>query len=85
MTKYLKVDSDTSLYRDVNSNAIVNQNQSEFDKFMKVSEAKYREKMEMKQLKDDVDSMKSDIEEIKSLTVIFRRKMIINTSSIDSN
>ena len=74
MPKYLKVDSDTSLFRDVNSNAIVNQNQSEFDKFMKVSEAKYREKMEMKQLKDDVDNMKSDIEEIKSLLLSFVKK-----------
>ena len=67
MNNYLKVDSDTSLVRDVRSNAIVNQNQTEYDKFMKLSESKYKEKMEMKKLKDDVDSMKSDLEEIKSL------------------
>ena len=67
MSDYLKVDSDTSLYRDVSTNAIVNQNHSEFDKFMRVSEKKYREKMEMKKLKDDVDSRKDDLKEIKSL------------------
>ena len=67
MNNYLKVDSDTSLVRDVRSNAIVNQNQTEFDKFMKLSETKYKEKMEMKKLKDDVNTMKSDLEEIKEL------------------
>jgi len=67
MNNYLKVDSDTSLVRDVRSNAIVNQNQTEFDKFMKLSESKYKEKMEMKRLKDDVKTMKSDLEEIKEL------------------
>ena len=67
MNNYLKVDSDTSLVRDVRSNAIVNQNQTEFDKFMKLSESKYKEKMEMKRLKDDVETMKSDLEEIKEL------------------
>tara|TARA_B100000925_G_scaffold94850_1_gene69054 strand:- start:7396 stop:7620 length:225 start_codon:yes stop_codon:yes gene_type:complete len=67
MNNYLKVESDTSLVRDVDSNAIVNQNQTEFDKFMKLSETKYKEKMEMKKLKDDVNTMKSDLEEIKKL------------------
>ena len=67
MNNYLKVDSDTSLVRDVRSNAIVNQNQTEFDKFMKLSESKYKEKIEMKKLKDDVNTMKSDLEEIKEL------------------
>ena len=59
MNNYLKVDSDTSLVRDVRSNAIVNQNQTEFDKFMKLSESKYKEKMEMKKLKDDVSKTKT--------------------------
>ena len=67
MNNYLKVDSDTSLVRDVRSNAIVNQNQTEYDKFMKLSESKYKENMEMKKLKDDVKTMKSDLEEIKEL------------------
>jgi hypothetical protein len=74
MSNYLKVDSDTSLYRDVKTNAIVNQNKTEFDKFMKVSEAKYKEKLEMKRLKNDVNSMKSDIEEIKTLLLSIVKK-----------
>ena len=58
----------------MNSGAIINQNKTEFDKFMKVSEVKYKEKMEMKKLKDDVDSIKSDIEEIKSLLISIVKK-----------
>ena len=42
MTEYLKVKSDVSLVRDMNSNAIVNQNQSEYDKFMSLSKKKYK-------------------------------------------
>jgi|TARA_R100000084_G_C4636213_1_gene141138 cell division protein FtsB len=67
MSKYLKVESDTSLIRDVDSGAIVNTNKSEYDKFMELSKRKYQEKQEMKNLKDDVEGMKSDIQEIKSL------------------
>ena len=67
MSKYLKVESDTSLIRDIESGAIINTNKSEYDKFMKLSKKKFHEKQEMNKLKDDVKGMKSDIEEIKSL------------------
>tara|TARA_B100001059_G_scaffold155503_2_gene155105 strand:+ start:15379 stop:15609 length:231 start_codon:yes stop_codon:yes gene_type:complete len=67
MSKYLKVESDTSLIRDVDSGAIINTNKGEYEKFMKLSKRKYEEKQEMKNLKDDVEGMKSDIQEIKSL------------------
>ena len=67
MSNYLKVDSDTSLIRDMESGAIINTNKGEYDKFMKLSKKKYHEKQEMNKLKDDVEGMKSDIEEIKSL------------------
>jgi len=64
---HLRVDSDHTLYRDMKTGAIVNSNQKEYDKFMELSRKKYREKMEMKNLKDDVEGMKSDIQEIKFL------------------
>lgn len=69
MSKYLKVDSDTSLIRDVDSGAIINTNKGEYDKFMRLSKKKFQEKQEMNKLKDDVEGMKSDIEEIKSLLI----------------
>ena len=67
MSDYLKVDSDSDLVRDTNNNAIINNNKTEFDKFLKLSERKYKEKKEFENLKSDVNSMKSDLEEIKSL------------------
>ena len=67
MSKFVKVKSDVSLVRDMDSNAIVNQNQSEFDKFMSLSKKKYKEQNELDTMKSDLDALKSDMEEIKSL------------------
>ena len=67
MSKFVKVKSDVSLVRDMDSNAIVNQNQSEFDKFISLSKKKYMEKNELDTMKSDLDALKSDMEEIKSL------------------
>ena len=67
MSKFVKVESDVSLVRDMDNNAIVNQNQSEFDKFMSVSKKKYKERYELDTMKSDLDALKNDMEEIKSL------------------
>ena len=67
MGDYIKVDSDSNLVRDTNNHAIINNNKTEFDKFLKLSEKKYKEKKECENLKSDVNSMKTDLEEIKSL------------------
>ena len=67
MENYLKVESDTSLVRDMNTNAIINQNKSEYDKFLNISRKKYEQKIIFDNLKSDVDSLKSDISEIKTL------------------
>ena len=67
MNKYIKVKSDVSLVRDMDSNAIVSQNKSEFDKFMSLSKKKYKEQNELDTMKCDLDALKTDIEEIKSL------------------
>ena len=67
MNNFVKVKSDVSLVRDMDSNAIVNQNKSEFDKFMQLSETKYKEKKSLDQVKTDLDSLKSEMEEIKTL------------------
>ena len=67
MNKYVKVKSDVSLVRDVNSNAIISKNQSEFDKFIKLSEKKYAEKRKFDNMRSDLDSLKQDMDEIKTL------------------
>ena len=67
MDKYLKVKSEDSLVRDVNSNAIVNQNKNEFDKFLELSQRKYQEKKKFDDMRSDLDSLKEDMNEIKTL------------------
>ena len=67
MNKYVKVKSDVSLVRDVDSNAIISKNQSEFDKFIKLSEKKYAEKKKFDNMRSDLDSLKQDMDEIKTL------------------
>ena len=67
MNKYLKVKSDVSLVRDMDSNAIINQNQSEYDKFVRVSQKKYEEKRKFDNMRDDLNSLKKDMDEIKTL------------------
>ena len=67
MENYLKVKSEDSLVRDVNSNAIVNQNKDEFDKFLELSRRKYEEKRKFDDMRSDLDSLKQDMDEIKTL------------------
>ena len=67
MNKYVKVKSDVSLVRDVNSNAIISKNQSEFNKFINLSKKKYEEKKKFDSMRSDLDSLKEDMNEIKTL------------------
>ena len=67
MEKYLKVESDKSLVRDMDSNAIINKNKSEFDKFMELSRKKHEEKRKFDNMRSDLDSLKQDMDEIKTL------------------
>ena len=67
MEKYLKVESDVSLVRDMESNAIVSKNKTEFDKFLNLSRKKYEEKRKFDQMRGDLDSLKQDMDEIKTL------------------
>ena len=67
MKKYIKVEAQDSLVRDMSSNAIVNNNKSEYEDYLRISEQKYKEKKEFEKLKNDVDGIKDDLDEIKSL------------------
>ena len=67
MKNYIKVEAQDSLVRDMSSNAIVNNNKSDYEDFLRISEQKYKEKKEFEKLKNDVDGIKDDLDEIKSL------------------
>ena len=67
MEKYLKVETDKTHVRDMQSNAIVNRNKGEFDKFIKLSQKKYEEKKKFDDMRSDLNSLKQDMDEIKTL------------------
>ena len=67
MNNYLVVKTDNTLIRDLDSNAIISKNNSEFDQFLELSKKKYKEKKEFENLKNDVKDIKEEIKEIKDL------------------
>ena len=67
MKRYVKVESQDNLVRDMSSNAIVNNNKSEYENFLRISEQKYKERKQFEKLKTDVDLIKNDLDEIKTM------------------
>jgi len=56
--KKVKVKDSNSLYRDEESGAILNCNDTAYNKYLKMKENKMKEVSEMDKLKDDVDELK---------------------------
>ena len=56
--KKVKVKDSNSLYRDEESGAILNCNDTAYDNYLKMKENKMKEVSEMDKLKDDVDELK---------------------------
>ena len=64
--KKVKVKDSNSLYRDEESGAILNCNDSAYDSYLQLKEKKLKEVAEMDKLKDDVDELKDMIKLILS-------------------
>jgi K+/H+ antiporter YhaU regulatory subunit KhtT len=64
---YLKVDGHTSLVRDEKTNAILNTNTSDYENYMKLKKLKENESKRVESLESDINNIKSDLEEIKTL------------------
>ena len=56
--KKIKVKDSNSLYRDEESGAILNCNDTAYNNYLKMKENKMKEVSEMDKLKDDVDELK---------------------------
>jgi|TARA_B100001248_G_scaffold127250_1_gene95376 hypothetical protein len=56
--KKVKVKDSNSLYRDEESGAILNCNDTAYNNYLKMKENKMKEVSEMDKLKDDVDELK---------------------------
>lgn len=65
--KKIKVENNTNLYRDSNTNAIINTNTTEYKNYMNSLKYRKKEISKIKQIEDDVNSVKQDLQEIKDL------------------
>ena len=63
----IPVDGKEGWFRDPNTNAIINANQSEYDKYMATYNKRQKEISEKKALQNDVSELKSEMSDIKSL------------------
>ena len=67
MSDTLKVEGHTHLIRDVNSNAIINTNQSEYQLYMKRVKVREKQADELRGAVKEINNLKKDIREIKEL------------------
>ena len=63
----IKVENNSNLYRDSNTNAIINTNSTEYKNYMNTLKFRKKEITKIKQIEDDVNSVKQDLQEIKDL------------------
>lgn len=61
------VEGKTNLYRDINTNAIINKNNSEYENYLKQRESRLKKSEKIDVIEKDLELLKSDINEIKFL------------------
>ena len=67
MSDTLKVEGQTHLVRDVNSNAIINTNTSDYQLYMKRVKVREKEADKLRNAVKEINNIKSEIREIKDL------------------
>jgi len=65
--EYVKVSGYSDLVRDPETNSIINKNKSEYNEYMMRKNLKSEENQKVQTIEDEVASIKSDVNEIKSL------------------
>lgn len=64
---YYKVEGHSNLIRDVNTNAILNTNTSEYNNYMNMKKVREDENKKIKNLESELADVKVDLSEIKNL------------------
>ena len=67
MSRFLKVEGHTNLVRDVDSNAIVNTNQSEYQLYIQRVKQRESQGDKLRNVVKDINNLKSELREIKDL------------------
>jgi hypothetical protein len=75
MAQLLQVEGNTSLARDVSSNAILNTDVSSYNNYLKNKEIALSRKNQIERQADDINMLKQDMTEIKEmLTMLIKGK-----------
>jgi hypothetical protein len=64
---YLKVEGQNDLFRDPNTNSIVNVSMTEYNQYLSRKNLKNSENQKIDNLESDVNGIKNDLDEIKQL------------------
>ena len=75
MKRLIPVEGMSNLYRDSESQAVVNTNKTEYNSYMARKKSLANKDCELNQMKDDLDNMKGEMNEIKSLLVSLNQKL----------
>ena len=67
MTKYLKVSGCDGLVRDVTTNAILNNDKTEYERYLAQKNANISKKAEIERQAEEINNIKSDLTEIKQM------------------
>lgn len=65
--KHTKIEGHPDLIRDVKTNAILNNNKSEYEKYIIASQVKKVEKTKVEKIEGEIEYLKDDITEIKKI------------------
>jgi hypothetical protein len=75
MRDYIKVKDSSTLLRDQGSNAIVNDSKYEYENYMRLKRQREKENDKVNHLESEIDTLKSDVSEIKDLLKSFIEKL----------
>jgi hypothetical protein len=64
---HLKVEGHSNLVRDEDTKAILNTNMSDYNQYMKLKSIKENDTKKIETLENNINNIKNDLEEIKSL------------------
>jgi hypothetical protein len=62
-----KIEGHPDLIRDMNTNAILNTNQSGYETYLAMTQAKHKEQNKVEELERNLDTIKEEINQVKSL------------------
>lgn len=74
MKKLIPVEGRPNLYRDQSSGAIINTDRNAYQQHLKQIKLAQDEKLKMERLENEVENIKNDLSEIKSLLISFINK-----------